>query len=517
MISLDLIRGWAARQPDKTAISDGDESLTWAQLAAQTESVRAWLTRTLRAGESGRAVVIAPNSVRFAVVAAALTSLTVPWVGIDPARDAETIAEQTKAVDPTLLVIDSSVPGLPAALAPWLGVVPALDLVGFPGFDTRFTHYIAVAAGGEPAADWQQPPFLALGFTSGSTGTPKLFVRRRKTENQRVRFLLDRLAFGPDDTFLITSPLAFASGHVWVSAALTLGGSVRLGPGDGAQALAVAAAEKVTGAFFVPPFLDRFLELATTTHADADLSSLRFVLTGGRHVSPRTIRQCAQRLGDVLYVYYATTETGINTMAGPQDLAAQPYCAGACMPGVTVRALDPGDLRPLPEGMTGQLAIESAYAMDDYVHQRLETVDIDGHRYILTSDYGYLDDDRVFVTARAHGQVSAAQARLNVVRCEGAVKNDPDISDVCVLPGLDDAQSDAARSPVETAAPSRPIAVVVLREGLSDASRQEALDRVRVTLAPLCGDVHVVEGERIPYNSAGKVALVELRELLASR
>jgi hypothetical protein len=113
--------------------------------------------------------------------------------------------------------------------------------------------------------------------------------------------------------------------------------------------------------------------------------------------------------------------------------------------------------------------------------------------------------------------VSAAQARLNVVRCEGAVKNDPDVSDVCVLPGLDDAESDAARSPVETAAQSLPIAVVVLREGLSDASRQETLDRVRVTLAPLCGDVHVVEGERIPYNSAGKVALVELRELLASR
>ena len=509
MISLDLICSWAQRQPDKTAISDGREALTWAELAAQTEAVRGWLTRTIRSGESGRAVVVATNSVRFAVVAAALTSLTVPWVGIDPARDGETIAEQTKAVDPTLLVIDSCVPGLTATLEPWLEAVPTLDLVEFPDFNTRFTHYIAVAAAGAPAPDWQQPPFLALGFTSGSTGTPKLFVRRRKTENQRVRFLLDELAFGPGDTFLITSPLAFASGHVWVSAALTLGGSVRLGPADAAQALEVAAAEKVTGAFFVPPFLDRFLELAATTYADVDLSSLRFVLTGGRHVSPRTIDRSAERLGAVLYVYYATTETGINTMAGPQELAAHPYSAGACMPGVTVRAVDPVDLQLLPDGVTGLLAIESAYAMDAYMHHRLETVDIDGHRHILTSDYGYLEDGRVFITARAHGQVSAAQARLNVVRCEGAVKNDPDVSDICVLAGLDDAEPNTG----QTAA----TAVVVLRPGLSDSARQGALDRVHETLAGLCGDARVLEGSRIPYNSAGKVALVELRELLARR
>ena len=499
MITLDAVRQHAAAAPHRVAVNDGNETLTWTELADRVESVRAWLTRSLDTDEPHRAMVVAGNSVRVVVATAALTSLGIPWVGVDPERDGATIGEQLAAVEPTFIVVDSSLPNLPHDFWPrWGDTAVLLDLVAFPAFDTRVTHYLAAAGGEHQSAPWVQPPFSALGFTSGTTGTPKLFIRRRRTENQRIALLRDRFGYGPGDSFLITSPLAFASGHVWAGAALALGAAVRLGPPDPEAAVEVLAEERLTGAFLVPPFLDRVLEAATTTYRDADLTALRFLLTGGRHISPRTIDQTRARFGDLLHAYYATTETGINTLADPADLAAAPYAAGRFMPGITKRALDPDTLAELPAGRVGLLAIDSAFALDAYVHRPLDTVEIAGRRHILTSDYGYLGDDGLlYITARS-------APGLDVVRLEGVIKEDPTVRDVCVTSGLDGAGTGA-------------VAVVVLRPGLAPELRQRALVRAGEVLGRHADPARVTEVERIPYNSAGKVALLVLREEMGVR
>ncbi|QMU71250.1 class I adenylate-forming enzyme family protein [Streptacidiphilus sp. P02-A3a] len=500
MITIEAVREHALTAGTAVAVSDGEKSLTWNQLADEITALRSWLTRSLDPDDRNRAVVVAGNSVRVVAVTAALTSLGVPWVGVDPARDAATIREQLESVGPTLIVFDSALPNLPADFRDrWSDSALLLDMVGFPAFDTRATHYLGAAGFTAPAASWQNPPFLTLGFTSGTTGTPKLFVRRRRTENQRVAYLRDRLGFGPGDSFLITSPLAFASGHVWVSAALALGGSVRLGPADPAQALRVLAEERLTGGFLVPPFLEELLEAAEAAPVRPDLTRLRFLLSGGRHLSPRAVRQSARLLGDVLHLYYATTETGINSMADPGDLAADPYSSGRFMPGVTVRALDPESLLPLGTGHVGQLAIDSAYAMDEYVHRPLDTVQLDGRRHILTSDFGRVDSHgRLYVTARSSGDPRAVETRLDVVRVEGEIKEHPAVLDVCVT-GAEDA-------------PEHAIAVLVLRPELAERAAEQARGHVVAVLDRYTDDSTVVEVSRIPYNSAGKVALRELRD-----
>jgi acyl-coenzyme A synthetase/AMP-(fatty) acid ligase len=146
----------------------------------------------------------------------------------------------------------------------------------------------------------------------------------------------------------------------------------------------------------------------------------------------------------------------------------------------------------------GLLAIDSAYAMDEYVHRPLDTVELAGRRHILTSDYGYLGDDgRLYITARS-------EPRIDVVRVEGAIKEDPAVRDVCVTSGLDGADTGA-------------VAVVVLRPGLAPELRERALARAGEVLGRFAGPARVTEAERIPYNSAGKVALPVLREELAVR
>lgn len=454
--------------------------------------MRAWLTHLLDSRSDHRAVFIAENSSHVIVATAALTSLGIPWVGIDPASAPDTISRQLQEVAPTLVLLDSQLPCLLDQ--------PADQVV----LDLRSSPIFGGSAADPPApAPWPRQPFVAMGFTSGTTGTPKLFIRRSQTENQRVA-LLRQQQFGPDDSFLVTSPLAFASGHVWASAALALGASVRLCPAHPVTVIDVIAGEKLTGAFFVPPFLDQFLDAAATVRAGADLASMRLVLTGGRHLSARSVRRAQQRLGSVLHLYYATTETGINTMASPEELGDDPYSAGRCLPGITVRVLDPDTRREIPAGRLGLLAIDSRYALDQYVRHPLDTVTIGGRRHVVTSDYGYLGSmGQLYITARSSGQ--ALEQTLDVVRTEGAIKESPAVYDACltVLPGAGDE-------------PPRIVAAVILDPSLPLDSRERALGHIRGLLDGGARGGEVVPVSVIPYNNAGKVSVPELRSMLTA-
>jgi acyl-coenzyme A synthetase/AMP-(fatty) acid ligase len=94
-----------------------------------------------------------------------------------------------------------------------------------------------------------------------------------------------------------------------------------------------------------------------------------------------------RRPGDVLHVYYATTESGIYTMASPADLAEFPLTAGRPMPGVSLRVVGPAARADQPCGEVGQLAILSPMNMDGYAGATADFLHHDGHACVLTSRY----------------------------------------------------------------------------------------------------------------------------------
>lgn len=484
MIPLEQIAPYASASPRRTAVADGIRSLSWQQFQAEVTSARNWFATALDPTARNRAVAFAGNTVDLVVATAALSSLGVPWVGIDPTRDEVTVRAQIEAVRPTVVMLDSRLANAaPAArTARWAGAL-VLDLA------TPDTGHSGAAEA------WIRPEFLALGFTSGSTGPPKLFVRRSRTENQRLAYLRDHFAFGEQDVYLVTSPLAHASGHVWANAALSLGASVILGGTDPDQILALVERHRVTAAFLVPPALDDLLT-AAIAGTQADLSSLRAVLTGGRQVSPRTIRQARQRLGPVLHLYYATTETGINTIACPADLDRDPYTAGFPMPRVRLRVVDPVTYADLPAHTVGLVAISSPLNMDGYPNGDAELVTRDGRSHVLTSDYGHLGaDGQLFLTGRSDSL--SGDGTLDVVRLEGELKELPGLQDVCVVRQ----QADRA---VEV------VAVAVLVEHGDRAAVHRRLGELLAEGQPY----RVLALPQIPYNTAGKVDLRALRVLL---
>lgn len=498
MIKSQAILEQVGHQPESIALRHGELTLTWKQFHGQVAATRNWLASQLDCNADNRAVAYSANSIPLVVGTSAAASLGIPWVGIDPARDVETAIAQVTAVAPTVMLLDTALHGA-ASMA---DLAADRGMLVFPLEQTAELQDQARAN-----VEWTDPPFLALGFTSGTTGTPKLFQRSRQTANQRLAYLRDELGVGPGDVYLATSPLAHASGHVWVSAALGLGATVVLGDPDPQEIVSSIARWRVTAAFMVPPVADAFIA-AAEAHPELDLSSLRGLLTGGRHVSARTVRACQRRLGGVLHVYYATTETGINTMATPADLAEFPLTAGRPMPGVQLRVVDPVTHADRALGEAGQLAISSPMNMDGYVGATAEFLQRDGHSYVLTSDHGRVDEHgRLFIFGREaaspHGEA------MNTVQLESELKELPEIADVCLT------RSTRCGVTAVTAA----VVPALDPEWTREAVRHRLSDLMGVDGSGLDGGstaVDVVMVDAIPYNSAGKVDVRALAVLLGA-
>ncbi len=504
MIPYDTIIEHAAARPQAVALAADTGQLSWAEYAEQVRALSAWLTTRLSAADHPRAVVMAPATPATVVATSALATLGIPWVGLDATAAPDRVRAQIAAVSPAVAVVDSSRTPLPDADRNALGLpdgVVVLDLAGSstPGgvanqpVGTPLVEAIGYAG---PAASWQKPPFLALGFTSGTTGTPKLVLRRRASEARRLAMLEETFGFGPADTHLVTVPLSHASGHGWARVFLAVGATVVLGDADPVANLARMRAWAVRTTLMVPPVLDRFLTAAGAA-PEVALPHLRFLLTGGRHLAPAVVRRCHRRFGPVLHLYYGTTETGLNTIATPAHLAADPRSAGQPTPGTSLLVLDERTGQRTPPGTVGRVAIASYMNFDGYADRAASTVVRDGAEYVVTADYGYLDGDgQLFLTARSD-QTGAGTGPVDVIGVEGALRDLDGVADAVLASTSDGSVAGLTAALLPTPA--------------NGVQPDAVLERAERLLARLLGDLRgrpaAVVVARIPYSPTGKVDL----------
>lgn len=490
MIPLTLIETFAELDPQRPAVVDGHTALTWSDFATHVRSAAGALAARLGSGEEQRAVLIGDNCVDYVVTASALATLGVPWVGLDPLADEAILTHQLGEVDPTVVFL-----GLGAAVDCGASRTLAMgELVG--------EALAAPDKSCEALEQWQRPPFTAFGFTSGTTGMPKLVRRTSPSEQRRTETFVQRYGFDRDDTHLTTVPLSHASGHGWARLFLAVGATVLVPsaatPDD---QVSLVHAHRVRTSLMVPPVLSAFAT-AAQGRRDADLSSLRFILTGGRHLHPRILRNATARLGPVVTSYYGTTETGVNLIADPADLAVSPRTSGLPLPGNEVCVIA-GDGRPAAPGQVGRIGLASYMAMAGYVHHDEERLTVDGTEYLITADYGYLD---------AHAKTVLTYRDDGLAAPERVPGHDIE-ADLLEIDGITDAA--VVRRAVPGSAPCLHAAVVVDSNADRDLIHKHADYVLEYRLArTMPCRVEIVDA--IPYSPTGKVRTADLRALVAS-
>ena len=483
MIKYGALETHAAARPHATALVDvaSGRRLGWADLAELVGRAATGLSTVIEDTTRARAAFVAENRWEIVVLAGAAATIGLPLVGVDHSLPAEHVAACLRQVQPSVLVVSPAQQDLVSAalelLDGGLSTTPTIVVLGSTTWAELMDRPV-------DRASWRALPFEGLGFTSGTTGAPKLVLRSRSFEARRQEDVTAFFGITADDVYLNTVPLYHASGPGWARIFATNGATVVLVPaGDPAAAATALAREKVTASLIVPPALAGILD-----HLEADPPgtplAVRSVITGGRHISPALAARCRRLLGDVLHVYYGTTETGLNTLTARGELDLAPTSAGKPFPGNEILILDDAD-QPLPAGRRGRVAIAGYMLADTYAAAPAPVVDVAGRTAWLTADTGHLDDEGwLHVTAR---DLAPDAWHVNVVALEAYLKDVLPVADVVVLAGTE------------------------ITIAYTPGARQ---DDVLAAAHTEGVDILAFEVPAIPYSPTGKVRVPALRALM---
>lgn len=493
MIHLHQIASLALEKGAQAAIVYRNQSLSWQQLQAQTESYVTYLIDHYKDTLPRQACYIAKNRVDLFPWLAAFATLSIPVVGLDYTLPLKTLQTMAKKIDADFILLSSSTLGLHDDL-PEFGHshfhggklfdldAPSLAVIGAIGANLH-AHVLPTAR-----------PFSSVSFTSGTSGIPKAVRRTRAFDQRRFRYFTERYGFNSADRFMLSMPLFHAAGNGWARLFLSLGATLYLSDSGGTQEMAkILDQHEITATVFSPVQLAGVLEHRLQHHL-APPPTLCWVLVGGRNFTAVEKLHAQQLLGPVIYEYYGTTESGVNTIAEPNDLRDYPHSVGRAYDGNRIAILSKkGDV--LAHGESGTVCIASYMNMDDYMDGGAAFVTLaEGERYFVTPDQGYLDaDGRLYLLNRAGDN----GINTPLYPLENALRSLPCIHDLAFL--LEDGLIKCA---------------FTTRKASSDTHRlQERMFQMAESEKIPLTECHRVA--EIPYLPSGKVRVRDLENMLA--
>lgn len=485
MIPLNKILEHTEKHPYKKAVVEDKTTITWEDYATIVTRGIATLIERFDLNEFSRVVYISRNRTDLLMLYSVFSSFRIPFVGLDYTASNEQMLHCIREIGASHVVYTNefreTVDALHAQYPFYPMSLETLDLLQLPNRSLP--------------TDWQsykKEAFEAFGFTSGTSGFPKVVYRTQSFEARRFATLTSLYGFESDDRFLITLPFYHASTLGWTRLFLNLGGTVHVGdPHRPEKIFSDLIIHEINCFLIVPHLLNTIVQLSENTKIHPDF--VKFIIVGGKHFPVDLKYRAMKVFGEVLNEYYGTTETGINTLAGPRDLLSYPHSSGTLMEGSDIVILDESN-QPLPSHQTGRIAIHSYQNMDRYVSAKTEKCVLDGKDYIITSDIGKLDHEgRLYLMARS--DLSVTDQEVKVYHMENIVRKISGVEDVFIY-------SEAGQQ-------------IIVVELHPNTNEDQVLEGIRHILNHEdIGEAQIMKVSHIPYSLSGKVKIPSLKRLI---
>ncbi|NHN47197.1 long-chain fatty acid--CoA ligase [Halostella sp. JP-L12] len=471
----DWVGDWSGRRatlsPDAVGLRDATtgEEYTYETLDARANRT-ARLLDDRGVGEGDRVAVVSRNRVELvdlffaggktgAVLAPLSHRLAPPELG-----------ELLETVDPSLLVVEEPFVGdvaealgeevsCPRILLPaddWSdrdGEADAGDSPDGPFADAP-TYADALPEDGAPVdgAELSLDDPAMLLHTGGSTGTPKETVLTHGALCWNSFNTITAWGLRPEDVTPMVFPMFHTGGwNVLTVPLFHLGATVVIGREvDPGRVLDTIESEGATVFVGVPAVLR-----SMATHDDwddTDLSSLRFVKSGGGPCRDATIRAWRER-GVDLSQGYGLTECGPNNFAMPDDWdEAKTDSIGKPVMHTDVRIVDEGG-DPVSEGEIGELQLAGPHAAERYWRDEGETRATFGEGWVATGDLARVDGDGYYrIEGRKKNMFTSGGENVYPPEVEDALADHPDIEEVIVVGVPDERWGTVGKAVVQSAA-----------------------------------------------------------------
>ncbi|MEV4423185.1 AMP-binding protein [Patulibacter sp. NPDC049589] len=493
----------AARRPDHTALIDDFGSLTFREVHERSNALAHQL-RAIGVREGDALAIMCRNHRGFVETIVAASKLGVHQLLLNTMFSGPQLRDVLERERPVVAVYDQEFRGLVAGDDGWAGTDGALKHVVWADPDLAAADLgdvpraeDLIAAGDRSALEPPTEMGRMVILTSGTTGTPKGAARQQPKGLGPAAQILSRMPLRSEERTMLAAPMFHSWGYLHFTMGFALGSTLvmqrKFTPEGTLRAIAAHRCQVLP---VVPVMLQRILELPDETLAKHDLSSLRIVALSGSALPGELAIRAMDRLGDVLYNLYGSTEVGWATIATPEDLRSAPGTAGKAPRGTAVRIYDEDGRQLTAPGAVGRIFVGNDMKFDGYTGGGGKDV-IDG--LLSSGDVGHFDPEgRLFVDGRDDDMIVSGGENVFPREVEDLIADMPEVTEVTVFGVPDERWGEVLR------------AVVVLADG-AELPVDVLKARVKEHLASFKVPRDVVFIDRLPRNATGKVLKRELR------
>jgi amino acid adenylation domain-containing protein len=514
MLLFDPLLASARRLPEKTALVDKNQRLSYGALADAIERFAAGLTaRGVRRGD--RVAVFLPNVAQAVVAMYGALRAGAVFMPVNPLTRADKLA---------LLLADAEAAALVSS--PALSAIWSAALAGATSHSVRFVvsvgqddingptpvipwdGFLAEARGPTPEAPAIDADLAALIYTSGSTGEPKGVMLTHLNILTVAASVISYLGLEERDVLFCALPLSFSYGVCQLTAGFPVGATVVLETSFAfpAKSLATMQAERVTCFAGVPTMYALLLGLPNL--GEFDLGALR-LLTNAADALPEPVLAGLRRAFPAARVFsmYGLTECQRVSYLPPDQLDRRPNSVGRGMPNQELWLVDPDDPegKRLPLGATGELVVRGSHVMRGYwrkpaaTAERLRPGPLPGESVLRTGDIFRTDGDGFFYfVARKDDIIKSRGEKVSPREVESAIHALAGVASVAVVGVADVVMGHAIK------------AFVVRRDGATITER-DVMRHCRERLESYMVPHEVAFVTELPTTVTGKVRRADLR------
>jgi acyl-CoA synthetase (AMP-forming)/AMP-acid ligase II len=483
----DLIRAYAAEQPETIAIVGEERRLDWAAFNALIDRIAARL-QAEGVGKGGGVAIVGVNSIVYSAVFLAAIRVGAAAAPLTASATSDSLAA---------MLADSG--------ARHLFADDEIDII-LPAGVTRISLH-ALEAWLPPNGSRPQPveiapedPFNII-YSSGTTGTPKGIVQSHR---MRWNYIARTAVYDRAAVTLVSTPLYSNTTLVSFLPCLGNGGRVVLMKKfDARRFLELSQRERVTHAMLVPVQYRRLM--AMPDFSDFDLSSYRVKFCTSAPFSAELKADILQRWPGGLVEFYGMTEGGASCILVAHEFPDKLHTVGQVAPNSEMKLIDE-DGNEVGRGGVGEVVGRGPMMMDGYkgrpdATRAAEWYDAAGRRFIRHGDVGRFDEDGFLILMdRTKDLIISGGFNVYPSDLETVLAADPAVIEAAVIgmPHPDWGET--------------PVGFVALRPG---AEKEAVLTAANGKLGKTqrLSALYVVD--QLPRSTIGKVLKRELRDRIS--
>jgi acyl-CoA synthetase (AMP-forming)/AMP-acid ligase II len=353
---LKQLRAIAEQDPDRPALRDQGQHLTYGELHRRVEGCAASLVQDHGIGHGSRVVLYLANSCDAVISLLALLRLRAVFCILSQMSREFHLRHILEDCAPALILTDTT------AQAEYLAGIAPPQTPSTPVSRVDAVKSVALAAAAMP----EDNPSACLIYTSGSTGMPRARPSRRSSMEFAGRAIQAVLKLQSDDRIGCVLPLSFDYGLYQVFLTLLAGAELVLGDQSiaGPQIARWLSDNRITVFPLSPGIAQPMARMAR--RSGLKLPELRLVTSTGSHFSSADIDALLESFPTLrIAAMYGLTECKRVSILPPEDIDRKPGSVGLPLPGTRcwIRGEDGAALAP---GNQGELVIEGAHVMDGY-------------------------------------------------------------------------------------------------------------------------------------------------------